>query len=122
MLTPLDSAFDAVAVVFLLAAMIYAYRLLSMTRDAEIVALSRPRAVFRLILAAFILLFFSPFLSLVSEILYPIPQLDPIQHLLIIGTALLSVVAIYTAVYFYRTPASKIQQDIKGKQQDRLGV
>ncbi|HZW56093.1 MAG TPA: hypothetical protein VFF30_07380 [Nitrososphaerales archaeon] len=115
-MTPLDAAFDAVAIVFLLATMLYAYRLVSMTKDAEIVALSQPRTVFRLILVAFIFLFFLPFLSLINEILYPVPYLDPIQHLLVIGTAFLSVVAIYTAVYFYRTSTRKVQQDIRSRQ------
>lgn len=103
----IDAALEVVAVIFLLAAFVYAMKLLQLTANAEIVALSKPRTVFRLMAFAFASLLLSPILSLWSEFYRTLPLLGEVQNILEILTALFSVMALYTALFFYRTSPSK---------------
>ena len=105
----LDASLEAVAVIFLLAAFVYSMRLLQLTADAEIVALSKPKQVFRLMAFAFASLLISPILSLWSEFYRPLPLLGEVQTILEILTALFAVTALYTALFFYRTSPRKLQ-------------
>ena len=104
-----DASLEMVAVVFLLAAFVYSMRLLQLTANAEIVALSRPRTVFRLMAFGFASLLMFPILSLWSEFFHALPFLVEVQNLLVIFAALFSVSALYTALYFYRTTPEKAQ-------------
>jgi hypothetical protein len=113
-LNPLDASLEAVAIVFLLAAMLYSAKLLQLTKDAQIIALSRPKAVFRLMATAFAFLLLSPLLGLVSSF-YRIVYLDEIQLVMVILTAFFGVMAIYTALYFYRTSPEKARVQIAAK-------
>jgi hypothetical protein len=109
----LDASLEVVAVVFLLAAMTYAMRLIQLTEKAEIVALSKPRTVFRFMTFAFASLLLSPLMGLVSDLYKPLPLLGEVQDVLLIFTAFFSTMAIYTALYFYRTTPEKMQQPAK---------
>jgi len=103
----IDAALQMVAVVFLLAAMTYSMKLIGLTANAEIVALSKPKLVFRYMSFAFASLMLSPILGLVSDIWRPLPLLQDVQDFLLIMTAFFSTVAIYTALYFYRSAPEK---------------
>jgi len=106
-LTAIDAALEMVAVVFLLAAMVYAMRLIQLTANAEIVALSKPKIVFRYMAFAFTSLLLSPLLGLISEVWHTLPLINEVQDMLLILTAFFSTVAIYTALYFYRAAPEK---------------
>lgn len=106
--------------VFLIAAMIYSARLLQLTKDAQIVALSKPKTVFRLMTLEFAFLLISPALALVSNLILPIPYTYEIQNLLVIFTAFSGVTAIYTALYFYRTSPDRVQ--VSTRNRNRLGT
>ncbi|MGI0091200.1 MAG: hypothetical protein ACREBS_05780 [Nitrososphaerales archaeon] len=98
----IDASLETVSVVFLLAAMLYSAKLLQLTKDAQIVALSKPKTVFRMMALAFAFLLLSPLLGLVSDF-YQIRYVAEVQLCLIILTGFFGVMAIYTALYFYRT-------------------
>ncbi len=102
-----------VAVVFLLAAMVYSMKLIQLTANAEIVALSKPKTVFRYMSFAFASLLLSPLLGLISNIWHTLPLIGEVQDLLLILTAFFSTVAIYMALYFYRTAPQKSQASAK---------
>jgi hypothetical protein len=99
----IDTAFEAIASVFLMAAMIYSYRLYGLTKSAKILALANPRGVFHWFVVAFILLFLSQIFPMLNSLVVAIPYADGIAHLLIIATAFSGVVAMYMALYYYRT-------------------
>lgn len=103
----LDAAFEAVAVVFLLAAMVYSFRLAGLARNARILALANPQAVFRWLIVAFVLLLLSQLLPLANSLLVVIPYADELGHALIIATAFAAVVGMYLALYYYRTSSRK---------------
>lgn len=105
----IDAALQMVAVVFLLAAMVYSMRLIQLTDKAQIVALSKPRTVFRLMSFAFASLLLSPLMGLVSDLYHTLPLLGEVQDVLLILTAFFSTLAIYTSLYFYRTSPEKDQ-------------
>ncbi len=102
-----DSAFEAVSAVFLLAAMIYAYRLYGLTKSAKILALSKPQSVFHWFVLAFVLLFLSQLLPMMNSLMIAIPYVDALSHLLIIATGFCGVVAMYMALYYYRKASKK---------------
>src|SRR5579875_3654520 len=108
-MTAIDSSFETVSVVFLIAAMIYSYKLSRLAKDAEIIALGKPKTVFNLMLIAFFSLFLSQFLSMANDVFYAVPYVDEISQILIIVTAFTSVVGIYTALYYYRTSPGRLQ-------------
>ncbi len=110
----IDASLEAVSIVFLLAAMLYSMKLLQLTKDAQIIALSKPKTVFRFMAAAFAFLLLSPLLGLVSEF-YRIAYLEEIQLVMIILTAFFGVMAIYTALYFYRTSPERARVQIAAK-------
>jgi len=106
-MSAIDAALDAVAVVFLLAAMVYSMRLIQLTANAEIVALSKPKTVFRYMAFAFTSLLLSPLMGLISDVWHPLPLISQVQDILLILTAFFSTVAIFTALYFYRAAPDK---------------
>jgi hypothetical protein len=106
-LTAIDAALEMVAIVFLLAAMVYSMKLIQLTADAEIVALSKPKTVFRYMSFAFAALLLSPVMGLLSDVWRPLPLINEVKDILLILTAFFSTVAIYTALYFYRSAPEK---------------
>lgn len=106
-MSAIDAALEMVAIVFLLAAMVYSFKLIQLTASAEIVALSKPKTVFRYMSFAFASLLLSPLMGLISDIVHPLPLLAQVQDILLILTAFFSTVAIYTALYFYRAAPDK---------------
>ncbi|MHB1908795.1 MAG: hypothetical protein ACYCQJ_07970 [Nitrososphaerales archaeon] len=106
-MSPVDSAFEAVAVVFLVAALLYSYKLSILTRNAEIVALNRPKTFFAFIFISFACLLLSQVLIFINETFETVPFAGIISRFLIIATSLSAVVGIYNALYYYRTPSSK---------------
>jgi hypothetical protein len=102
-----DSSLEMVAIVFLLAAMAYSLKLIQLTANAQIVAISKPKTVFRLMSFAFASLLLSPLFGLVSNLWHTLPFVNEVQDILLILTAFFSTTAIYTALYFYRTPPEK---------------
>jgi hypothetical protein len=112
-MTAIDAALEMVAVVFLLAAMIYSMKLIQLTANAEIVAISKPKTVFRLMSFAFASLLLSPLMGLVSDLWRTLPLIGEVQNFLLILTAFFSTTAIYSALYFYRTSPEKAQTSIK---------
>jgi hypothetical protein len=106
-------ALEMVAVVFLLASVFFVVKMLDITKGAEIVAINKPKTVMRLLAATFIVLFFSSFFGLLNGLFFSVPYLAEIQQVMVILAGLFGVVAIYTAVYFYRTSPAKIQASIK---------
>src|SRR5580704_17687240 len=102
-----DSSLEMVAIVFLLAAMTYSMKLIQLTANAEIVAISKPKTVFRLMSFAFASLLLSPIMGLISDIWHTLPLINEVQNVLLISTAFFSTMAIYSALYFYRTPPEK---------------
>ncbi len=106
----IDAALEMVAVVFLLAAMVYCMKLIGLTANAEIVALNKPKTVFRYMSFAFASLLLSPILGLISQVWRPLPLLNDVRDILLILTAFFSTVAIYTALYFYRAAPEKSKQ------------
>jgi hypothetical protein len=109
-LSAIDAALEMVAAVFLLAAMVYSMRLIQLTANAEIVAISKPKTVFRYMAFAFTSLLLSPLLGLVSAVWHTLPLINEVQDVLLIFTAFFSAVAIYTALYFYRASPDKAHQ------------
>jgi hypothetical protein len=103
----LDVSFEAIAVVFLVATMMYSFRLASLAKDAKIVALAKPQAVFRWFILAFVLLLLSQAIPVASAIFLPIPYSDELSKVLIISTALAGVVGMHMALYYYRTGSRK---------------
>ncbi|MGI0079240.1 MAG: hypothetical protein ACRECH_06415 [Nitrososphaerales archaeon] len=103
----IDTAFEAVAVVFLIATMVYSFRLAGLTRNAKILALANPQAVFRSFIVAFVLLLLSQLLPMVSSLFVSVPYADELSHVLIIATAFAGVVGMYFALYYYRTASRK---------------
>jgi hypothetical protein len=93
-MSAIDAALEMVAVVFLLAAMAYVMKLIQLTANAEIVALSKPKTVFRYMSFAFAALLLSPLMGLVF-----------------------STVAIYTALYFYRQAPEKSRPTVKNAEE-----
>jgi hypothetical protein len=112
-MTAIDAALQMVAVVFLLAAMVYCMKLIGLTADAEIVALSKPKSVFRYMSFAFASLLLSPLMGLVSDLWHTLPLIQDVQDVLLILTAFFSTLAIYTALYFYRSAPEKSQSAAK---------
>jgi hypothetical protein len=112
-LSAIDAALQMVAVVFLLAAMVYCMKLIQLTADAEIVALSKPKTVFRYMSFAFASLLLSPLMGLVSDIWHTLPLIGEVQDILLILTAFFSTVAIYTALYFYRAAPTKSRSTVQ---------
>jgi len=112
-MSAIDAALEMVAVVFLLAAMVYSMKLIGLTANAEIVALSKPKTVFRYLSFAFASLLLSPIMGLVSDIWRPLPLINEVKDVLLILTAFFSTLAIYTALYFYRSSPEKNQQERK---------
>jgi hypothetical protein len=112
-MTAIDAALEMVAVVFLLAAMVYSMKLIQLTANAEIVAISKPKTVFRLMSFAFASLLLSPIFGLVSTLWRTLPLVSEVQDILLILTAFFSTTAIYSALYFYRTAPEKAQASIK---------
>ncbi len=110
LLNAIDASLEAVSVVFFLAAMLYSTKLLQLTKDAKIIALGKPKTVFRLLAAAFAFLLLSPLFGLVSQF-YPIAYISEIQLVLIILTGFSGVMAIYTALYYYRTPPERAKTE-----------
>ncbi len=106
-MSAVDAALEMVAVVFLLAAMVYSMKLIQLTANAEIVALSKPKTVFRYMSFAFAALLLSPILGLISQVWHTLPLVNEARDLLLILTAFFSTVAIYTALYFYRSAPEK---------------
>lgn len=106
-MTAIDAALEMVAVVFLLAAMVYSMKLIQLTANAEIVALSKPKTVFRYMSFAFASLLLSPIMGLISDLWRPLPLINDVKDILLILTAFFSTVAIYTALYFYRNAPDK---------------
>ncbi len=99
--------------VFLLAAMAYSLKLIQLTANAQIVAISKPKTVFRLMSFAFASLLLSPVFGLVSDLWRALPLVHEVQDILLILTAFFSTTAIYTALYFYRTPPDKAKSPSK---------
>jgi|SRR5579862_736340 len=112
-MTAIDAALEMVAVVFLLAAMVYSMKLIQLTANAEIVAISKPKTVFRLLSFAFASLLLSPIFGLVSDLWRTLPLVGEVQDILLILTAFFSTTAIYYALYFYRTAPEKAQASLK---------
>ena len=112
-MSAIDSSLEVVAVVFLLAAMTYSLKLIQLTGNAQIVAISKPKTVFRLMSFAFASLLLSPVFGLVSSLWHPLPLVNEVQDILLILTAFFSTTAIYTALYFYRTPPDKAKSPSK---------
>jgi hypothetical protein len=112
-LSAIDSSLEVVAVVFLLAAMAYSMKLIQLTANAQIVAISKPKTVFRLMSFAFASLLMSPVFGLVSDLWRTLPLVHEVQDILLILTAFFSTTAIYTALYFYRTPPEKAKSPAK---------
>ena len=106
-MSAIDSSLEVVAIVFLLAAMTYSMKLIQLTANAQIVAISKPKTVFRLMSFAFASLLMSPLFGLVSDLWRTLPFVHEVQDILLILTAFFSTTAIYTALYFYRTPPEK---------------
>lgn len=106
-MTAIDAALEMVAIVFLLAAMVYSMKLIGLTADAEIVALSKPKTVFRFMTFAFASLLLSPIMGLISDVWRPLPLINEVKDILLILTAFFSTMAIYTALYFYRSAPEK---------------
>ena len=103
----IDSALEMVAIVFTLAAMVYSLKLIQLTANAQIVAISKPKTVFRFMSFAFASLLLSPIFGFVSDTWKTLPLVHEVQDILLILTAFFSTTAIYTALYFYRTPPEK---------------
>ncbi|MFI5421762.1 MAG: hypothetical protein ACHQ1H_12405 [Nitrososphaerales archaeon] len=112
-MSAIDSSLEVVAVVFLLAAMAYSMKLIQLTANAQIVAISKPKTVFRLMTFAFASLLLSPIFGLVSDLWRTLPLIHEVQDILLILTAFFSTTAIYTALYFYRTPPEKAKSPAK---------
>jgi hypothetical protein len=112
-MSAIDAALEMVAVVFLLAAMVYCMKLIQLTANAEIVALSKPKTVFRYMSFAFASLLLSPLMGLISDIVHPLPLINQVQDVLLIFTAFFSTCAIYTALYFYRNAPEKARPPSK---------
>ncbi|HYB03406.1 MAG TPA: hypothetical protein VED17_03015 [Nitrososphaerales archaeon] len=108
-MSAIDAALEMVAVVFLLAAMVYSMKLIQLTANAEIVALSKPKTVFRYMSFAFAALLLSPILGLISQVWRTLPLVNEARDVLLILTAFFSTVAIYTALYFYRSAPEKMR-------------
>lgn len=114
-MSPIDSAFEAAAVVFLIAALLYSYKLSILTKSAEIVALNRPKTFFALIFISFACLLLSQVLIFVNETFETVPFAGMISRFLIIATALSAVIGIYNALYYYRTPSRKTSDRLDQK-------
>ena len=87
--------------------MAYSLKLIQLTANAQIVAISKPKTVFRLMSFGFASLLLSPLFGLVSDLWKTLPYVHEVQDILLILTAFFSTTAIYTALYFYRTPPDK---------------
>jgi hypothetical protein len=116
-MSAIDAALEMVAVVFLLAAMVYVMKLIQLTANAEIVALSKPKTVFRYMSFAFAALLLSPLMGLVSDIWHTLPLINEVKDVLLILTSLFSTVAIYTALYFYRQAPEKSRPTVKNAEE-----
>ncbi len=103
----IDSAFEAISTVFLLAAMVYSYRLYGLTKNAKILALANPQSVFHWFMLALVLLLLSQLLLMMNSLMLAIPYVDALSHVLIIATAFSGVVGMYMALYYYRTGSKK---------------
>jgi hypothetical protein len=113
----IDPALEMVAVVFMVASVFFVVRMLDITKGAEIVAIHKPKTVMLLLGATFVALFFSSFFGLLNGLFFRVPYLAEIQQVMVILAGLFGVVAIYTAVYFYRTAPERIQASIKERAQ-----
>jgi hypothetical protein len=112
-MTAIDAALEMVAIVFLLAAMVYSMKLIQLTANAEIVALHKPKQVFRYMSFAFASLLLSPIMGFISDVWHPLPLIGEVKDVLLIFTAFFSTVAIYTALYFYRSAPERPQSQEK---------
>lgn len=102
--------------VFLLAALLYGYRLSRLTKGAEIVALAKPKTFFVSILVSFASLFLMEFLLLLNNLFFSIPYVAELARLLIIVTGFSGVFGLYTAVYYYRTSPRKVSANLARKE------
>jgi hypothetical protein len=114
----LDSALEAVSAVFLLGALLYAYRLSKLTKGAEIVALAKPKSFFGSIFVAFASLLLMELMLLVNALFFSVPYLEEVARLLIIVTAFFGVFGLYSAVYYYRTSPKKVAASLERKESD----
>ncbi|MCL4518313.1 MAG: hypothetical protein M1587_03860 [Thaumarchaeota archaeon] len=114
-MTAIDSALEAVATVILLGTAMSAYKMARHTGDAKIVAISSPRLVTRFMAAAFVSLFLSSLLGLVSDLFFRIPHIVAVQDLLVISTAIFGVIAVRTALYFYRSAPESLRTSPKSE-------
>jgi hypothetical protein len=113
----LDSALEAVSVVFLLAAFLYSYRLSRLTKGAEIMALAKPRTFFSSILISFASLLAMELILLLDSLFLTIPYEEEIGRAFVIVTGFFAVFGLYNAVYYYRTSPRKVSGSIERKQQ-----
>lgn len=104
----LDTALEAVSVVFLLGAFLFSYRLSRLTRGAEIVALAKPKTFFAAILVSFASLFVMELLNFLNDLFLSDPTLEIVSRLLIVAAALSGVFGLYSAVFYYRTSSKKV--------------
>lgn len=109
----LNSSLEMVAVVFLIASVIYLLRMVGVTKDAKILAVHNPKMVILMLTASFSSLLLSSLAGLVNGLFIAVPYLSEIQLILIILTAFFSVVAIYNGLYFYRTSPEKVLSKIQ---------
>ncbi len=114
----LDSALEAVSAVFLLGALLYAYRLSKLTKGAEIVALAKPKSFFSSILVSFASLLIMEMMLLLNDLFFSIPYLEEVARLLIIVTAFFGVFGLYSAVYYYRTSPRKVSASLEHAESD----
>ncbi|MDH2900919.1 MAG: hypothetical protein PXY39_08090 [archaeon] len=112
----LDSALEAISAVFLLAALLYAYRLSKLTKGAEIVALAKPKSFFGSILISFASLLVMELMLLLNNLFFSIPYVEELARLLIIVTAFFAVFGLYSAVYYYRTSPTKVSASLERKE------
>jgi hypothetical protein len=112
----LDSALEAVSAVFLLAAMLYAYKLSTLTKGAEIVALAKPKSFFGSILVSFASLLIMELVLLLDGLFFSIPYVEELARLLTIVTGFFAVFGLYNAVYYYRTSPRRVVSDLERKE------
>jgi hypothetical protein len=112
----IDSALEAVSAVFLLAALLYGYRLSRLAKGAEIVALAKPKTFFGSILISFASLFLMQFILLANELFFSIPYAAELAKLLLIVTGFTAVYGLYSALYYYRTSPRKVSASLVQKE------
>jgi hypothetical protein len=108
----LDTALEAVSVVFLLGAFLFSYRLSRLTKGAEIVALAKPKTFFAAILVSFASLFVMELANFENDLFLSIPSFEVVSRLLIVVAALSGVFGLYSAVFYYRTSSKRVALEL----------